>query len=336
VLFPLVALALIWTLDLGTKFSADRRIDGTLLLGLALLCVLTSLVKVAFLPIFAAIIVYLAVKALRTPGGWRGPRIGRARGLALGGAVVLSLVLFGQRYGINVARYHTPEPACDKVLSVEHCNAYGPWARNYQYEAAKTSTPHNPVPFMWSWLYGMWLRSFFAVAGPDAGYQTRGPLVMPGISAIVLTGAGIVLAAAYGRRVFRRYDSEVLALATLAAALYIAVLWLDQFMIYMRVDHVVAINGRYLFPVLLPLILLGGLSAGEFLRRRKDARRLKLAMAATAVLCMCWGGGALTYVLRSNDAWYWDNAAARNVNHAIQDHVGPLVPGYRNPVQYLH
>jgi hypothetical protein len=156
------------------------------------------------------------------------------------------------------------------------------------------------------------------------------------VSAIVFTAAGVFLVAAYGRRVFRRYDADVLSLTVLAAALYIAALWLDQFSVYMRIGHVVAINGRYLFPVLLPLILIGALSAGEFLRRRKDAGKIKLAMAAVGVLSLVWGGGALTYILRSNDAWYWDNGAVRSANHAVQDTLGPVTPGYRHPVQFLH
>ncbi len=116
-LFLLVALALLWTLDLGSKLSSAKRVDGALLLRLVLLCLLTSLVKEAFLPIFIAIIIYLAVKALRALGGWHGAwkglyaglrRMRRGSGLLLGTAVLVSLLLFGQRYGVNMARYHRP------------------------------------------------------------------------------------------------------------------------------------------------------------------------------------------------------------------------------------
>lgn len=343
-LFPLVALAFIWTLDLGSKLTAAKRIDGALLGRLVVLCLLAGLVKEAFLPIFIAIIIYLAARALRTLGGWRGAwqgvfsgvkRVSRKTGLLLGGALLLSLILFGQRYGVNLARYHAPAPDCGKVLSVEQCSSYGPWARNQKYKELKTSTQPNPIAFGWSWLEGMWLRMFFALAGPEAGYQTRGPFVMPGMSAIAFTGAGIVLVAAYGRRVFHKYGKDMLTLTVLAAALYTTVLWLKQFTLYMETGRVVAINGRYLFPVLLPLILLGALSATEFLNRFKEARKLKLAMASLAVAGLLWGGGALTYILRSSDTWYWDNGAVRSVNHAVQDTVGPLVPGYGHNTQYL-
>lgn len=343
-LFPIAALAFMWALDLASRLSDTKRVDGVRLLKLTTLCLLASLVKHAFLPIFIAIFIYLGIKSYRTLGGLRnvckglysGLRgSGRKSGLLLGLALLLSLVLFGQRYGLNMARYHTPVPSCAKVLTVKQCNAYGPWARNHRYQANKTSTPHNPVPFAWEWLRGMWLRLFFSVAGPGVHYQTRGPLTVPGMSAVVFAGAGMVLVIAYGRKVFRRYGTDVLTLTTSAAAFYVALLWLRQFMSYMRTAHPVAINGRYLFPVLLPLILLAALSANEFFGRFRDARGLKLALAAVAVAGLVWGGGALTYILRSNDAWYWDNGAVRGANHVIQDNIGPLVPGYQSPVQFL-
>ncbi len=59
----------------------------------------------------------------------------------LGLLFALFLVLAGlniERYGYNVIKYRTPIPACDSVLSVEACKAYGPWKRN---SAPSTTAP---------------------------------------------------------------------------------------------------------------------------------------------------------------------------------------------------
>jgi hypothetical protein len=154
-LFGLVALALMWTLDIGSGLAARKRVNGTMLLRLVILCLLTSLVKYAFLPIFLAIAVYLAARAYGSLGGWRPVWRAVRAGLAstrrrtlilLSAAAVLALLLAGQRYGINLVRYHTPDPDCGSVLSVQHCKAYGPWYRNYLYQAHETSKPLNPLP----------------------------------------------------------------------------------------------------------------------------------------------------------------------------------------------
>ncbi len=338
--FPLVALALLWAADLASTIG-KRRMDAALVLRLTMLCLFTSLVKYAFLPIFAVIALYLALKAVSMFGSWKELRSAFMISLRSASKLAVTLLLvglavsgllFAQRYVVNALRYHTPVPACDKVLSVDECSAYGPWARDRHYKQTKTGTDHNPVIFMGDWLYGMWLRTFFAVDGPGTRYQTRGPLLFPGISAIIFTVSGMVLVAVYGKRVFRRYGGSALTLMALASFFYVAVLWLDNFAAYVSTGQPVAINGRYLLPVMLPLLLIGALSAGECLRGQEKA---KMAVAALGVLSLLWGGGALTYILRSNDAWYRDNAAVRSANHAVQDTLGPITPGYYQPGEFL-
>lgn len=339
-ILPLAALTMLWAADAASKLG-KKRVDLRSLLGLVILCLLTGLVKYAFLPIFIAIILYLVVTASRTFAGWTDFRGGLDSGIkamgrgAAAAAVIglcLSMLMFGQRYGVNLARYHTPVPACDQVLNADSCEAYGPWLRDQHYKASKTSSTTNPVVYAGDWLYGMWLRLLFAVDGPASNFQTKGPLVVPGMSAIIFTAGGVVLVLAYGRRVFRKYDRITLGLLISSAALYVGVLWLDEFMAYVSTGQPVAINGRYLFPVLPGLILLGGLAASEALKGRNG---LKLALAGIAVLSLIWGGGALTYILRSDDAWYWPGGAMNGVNRTVRDTLGPVTPGYGRPGQFL-
>jgi hypothetical protein len=118
----------------------------------------------------------------------------------------------------------------------------------------------------------------------------------------------------------------------LTSGLYIASLWLDGYQTFLRTGQAVAINGRYLFPVLPFLLLICALAVNEALQKREQ---LKLAVAGAAVISMIWGGGALTYVLRSNPTWYWTNAPLKGANLFLQRNIGPLVPGNNDPTAFM-
>jgi hypothetical protein len=74
-------------------------------------------------------------------------------------------------------------------------------------------------------------------------------------------------------------------------------------------------------------------SAVNELIKKKQA--LRLVIAAVAILCFAWGGGTLTFILRSDDGWYWPSPAARTANHAVQRVLGPITPGYYYKTQFL-
>ena len=218
-------------------------------------------------------------------------------------------------------------------VSVKACSSYGPWIRDYNFSINKVDEEHNPAVFTADWFYGMWLRLFFSVDGPASNYATKGPLTVPSISAIGFAVASTVLVLAYIKRIFQTYDSAVLSLMAVVTVLYVSVLWLDEFRAFLHTGQPVAINGRYLLPVLPFLLLVGALAINEFCGRRAE---LKLALASVAALSLLWGGGALTYILRSEDSWYWPSPAVRSANHAVQRTLGPVTPGYHKPEQFLH
>jgi hypothetical protein len=259
--------------------------------------------------------------------------IGRTSGLLLLSGLIIAGGLFIERYGINIVRYHTPVPDCGQILSVEECSAYAPWKRDYNNELRKDpGATKNPGVFVADWFYGMWLRLFFAVDGPATQFQTRGPFYVPGVGSIAFAVAGVILAVAYGNRLFKLYAAPVLGLMLLTSGLYIASLWLDGYQTFLRTGQAVAINGRYLFPVLPFLLLICALAVNEALQKREQ---LKLAVAGAAVISMIWGGGALTYVLRSNPTWYWTNAPLKGANLFLQRNIGPLVPGNNDPTAFM-
>lgn len=339
---PMTALSLLLTLRVADSFQANH-IDVQSILKLIVVCLLSSLVKYAYLPIFIVIVCFLVVRIWQVHGsrasfgrafskGWQYTQ-GFGRWAAVG-LLVISSVLFVERYGVNIARFHTPVPDCAQVLLYDQCQHYGPWIRDHDFAKNKpVNADKSPVNYTQHWLYGMWFRSFFAVDGPATLYQTRGPLTLPGISVILLTLLSVIAFLGTARQVWRRYNTSSLWLLSAGAAVYVIVLWLTEYQLFLETGQPVAINGRYLLPILPVFMLLGALSIKQLLRRYI---RVTNFVAILAVFTFVWGGGFLTYALRSNDAWYWPLTPLRSGNHILQRYVGPAVPGNYNPIQYLH
>jgi hypothetical protein len=246
--------------------------------------------------------------------------------------LVASSTLFIERYGINIARYHTPVPACDQAISQQQCAAYAPRARDYNWTTNAKLKTEGPVIYMNDWLYGMWLRTFFAVDGPATDFQTRGPLLVPGIASIGLAGATLIAIGVSLRRLLRKYNRPVLGLFLAVAGVYTGLLWIDGYMAYLRTGHTVAINGRYLFPMLPLILVIGALSWNELLKGRQA---IKAGLFTVTIVSLLWGGGALTYILRSNDAWYRPDSTVRSANRLVRDNLGPLTPGWRQPTLFM-
>lgn len=300
-------------------------------------CMLGGLTKYAFLPVAAAsvtvIMVYvvrrrkvlgrmaLAVAASSRP-------LGRVSKVGLVLLLVVSGVLFVQRYGINIMRYHTPVPDCSAVLNVSACKAYGPWARNYRMASEKTTVDANPLAYTIHWVQGMHYRLFFSVNGPHHGYASYPPTPLPSATFIVLTITGLVAMGVYARRVFQR--SPYIMLALIISFAYIGILWLNNYTDYLKTGHPVAVNGRYLLPVLLLLAAAWGKAIGVALGQWPALKPL----AATMVLVLFLnGGGVFSFIMRTDDTWYWPNqTVVTTVNDTARRIIGPIT--FEGPKQY--
>lgn len=321
-------------LDITEDLRARRLNLGTYVL-LAALLMLSCLVKYPFLPLAVTAVAYVAFILWRT---FRGRELWRAvaksyralsRRTALGLLVLfaVSAVLFVQRYGYNLAVYHDPVPDCGAVLSVEDCMEYGPWARNYRYAAAKpTDFRPDPVAFTWQWLQGLHYRLFFMITGPPS-HTNYPPAQLPSASAIVIVLFGIMALVFYGRQAFRGRPFLVFALAATLA--YALALWaLQNYPQYVATGRLVAINGRYFIPLLLPLAVVLGCGLSVALR----SRTVKTWTAVGAIVLFLQGGGVFSFILRSDQAWYWPNRAVIAVNTAAQQVLSKVM--YIGPKHY--
>ncbi|HEX7963054.1 MAG TPA: hypothetical protein VF466_00540, partial [Candidatus Saccharimonadales bacterium] len=295
-----------------------------------------SLVKYAFLPIALAVAIFLGASLLHV--FWRrGAELKKAFNAAharldnrakvlLMLLLLVSAGLFVQRYGVNMVSYHKPVPDCDDVLTVDDCLDYGPWARNYHYTQAKGDFDDNALGFARTWYDGMYFRLFFMITGPTNDYANSPPLVYPSRTALVLGIAAGLAFVVYWRRTLR--DHALLLFLLLIVVLYCSVLWVNSYQDYRATAQPVAINGRYLLVVLFPLIAVLGRSLAIALRRW---RALRVWLAAAAMVLFLQGGGVFSFILRSNETWYWPNRAVAHANNAARKVLDPLIVEGRVP-----
>ncbi len=340
-IIPLTALTLLLAIQVSESLR-KQSVDVTKLLWFVAVCLFASIIKYAYLPIFigaSGFLLFRAWQVYRRPSAlahafkksWSKLTGWNRWGLII--LVVLLAGLFTERYGVNLVRYHEPVPDCAQVLTYNECRHYPPWIRDYNFEATKpANNDKNPISYSRHWLYGNWMRSFFALDGPTNDYQTRGPLLLPAIAGAVLPVVGLAALVGTARKLWKSYDKRVLWLFSVATTLYIVILWVTQYQLYVRTAQPVAINGRYLLPVLPLVITMSALGLQLLLGTRK---RLQLLMATVSIVCLMWGGGALTFILRSNYSWYWPGTPLKPVNHALQELIGPITPGYYNPILFL-
>lgn len=303
---------------------AKRQLNMRAFLIVASLCLLMSIIKYAALPFVLAAVLFFAFYVwLKFKGHGRELWPAAKKGFAalsktskyvLTGGFLLLLGLFSQRYVVNVVQYKTPVPDCGQVLTVEECSKYGPWGRDHFY--AQTKDPAfeaNPVSFMGTWLRGMWHRLFFAVSGPKTFYDNYRELPVPSQTAVVLAVVGTLTIIIWWAPIFR--GSPFLAFCMTFILVYVATLWLNGYSDYDRLGRAVAINGRYLLPILPLLAIIMGKGISLALKEAKRAN-LRPYLATLAIVLFLHGGGVFTFIIRSDDSWLWPNQAVVNIKHA--------------------
>jgi hypothetical protein len=320
------------TLLLSVRLLEDARrrvLDAqNMLLLVATLC-LSCLIKYPFLPICAVTVLFLAWRL------WRYGLVGRA-GLAsmrktfgaltrlhrvlLIVLVVVSAGLFTERYIANLVTYHNPVPACDAVISQDECVQYGPYGRDHLFAQEKPADFHpSLLTYLHEWLYGMWYRLFFAV---NYDYATSPPLYILSRLAVLMAVGGAASIILRLPQLLRGHPvRQLIACVTVG---YVAVLFVDGFSAYAKTAQPVAINGRYLIP-LIPLLLAFAGLAWSWLLRAVPIAKVSIAVGILLVFLL-QGGGTTTFLIRSADTWMWDNGVVRSVNRTARSVAWRIIP----------
>lgn len=331
--FPLVAWVCLLTFDVIDQLR-QRKPSASSILALAVVCLLASLVKYAFLPIFLTIIIFLTVAWLRA---WR-HRLGKFWTSLLADfkkqswrvRILLPLILlvllgmFAQRDGVNAVKYHTVVPDCASVLNFKECSAYSAWFFNYNNHhlvtSGSTPAPYNLKVYTKQWFYWMWYRLFFAVNGAASNFISYPPLPAPGLAAWILAVASLA-AIVWWRRKLIYHNPYILFMLVVCTA-YAATLFTKGYSTYKSTAVLENMNGRYLLPIIPLLIAIAALALSYTLRRW---RTLKVLVALTVILLFFEGGGLFNFILRSDESWYWPNKTVVKVNNTTQKITSPVI-----------
>lgn len=289
-------------------------------LALWLLSLLAGcLTKITFLPLALLLVAVFVIREIR----YVAEVVGAVRrfvgspgrgGTVLLAGIVVGLVLNGQLYGGNLARYGTVNPAVEVVLPLENALKYRLTARNYilkQYREGKVTVeqarqmaqqishagdrqdavsmvenyaylqqagfqPIGMAPYSAMWVLQMFSTSFGIKA--HIGMPNHGFSFIPLMLLILF-----VLAALLAR--WRPWDLEWLPTSLMAIALgYAAVLVTRiNYPAYLESkDIVLTVAGRYIFPVMAPIYAVCSLYLMRLFRGEKA--RLALFCAAALIL----------------------------------------------------
>ncbi len=320
-----------------------RKVNAQALLAFIAVSLGISVVKYAALPfVLAATAFLLATLWLRFRGHYK-ELLPAARTsfrqitlptlLAFIGLTTIGLTLFIQRYGVNVVSHQALVPSCSQVLSVQQCSQYGPWNRDNMYEQQRDPAfEPKRLTYMRAWLEGMRFRLFFAINGVKSDYTNYRGLPVPVQTATILFVVGLIVTVFWWRHIFR--DNTPLAFLAALSGFYIVILWFEGFEAYVRTAEPVAINGRYLLPVLLFIAAVIGRALSLTLR---ETPRVKAMLATLVIVLFLHGGGVFTFILRSDESWYWSNRVVIGVNNAARKTLAPfIVEGSKRESPFNH
>ena len=332
-LFLLTNISLLLTVRIIASVRDQKQVPLRQLLAWLTVGLTASIIKVAFLPIFAAAGLVL--------GGWliwyfkrqsspimklrQQLPIAGLRDYALLGAFVVVGSLFVLRYGGNVVNYGQLQPGCDVVLSEQRCRAFGPYGRDYGLrQGLSANFEPDPVQYIQDWYRGMHKRLLFTINGNTVvdTYQNFPPLpvVSATIHALSAIGLGVVLLTLRRRS---KSPSDVLFITVIVV--YVGVLMVRNYTgSYTTTGQMVAINGRYLLLVLLPAMAVVLRATAELLRGQTA---LKTFLATVIIFGMLQGGGVSGFVIRSTDSWWWNVPEVATLNRTAGDIAGPLIIG---------
>lgn len=315
----------IWLTLIFLKKIGQGNYDFKTLALLISTVALTSLVQFSFLPIMLSIIIFVVWNTVVHIREKRGEFVEEAKTswkttslLAKVGVIallVVSLFLFGQRYGMDIIKYHSPNPDCAKTLSVAACSNYAVWN---QYHLAQQNTPHETLNQITHWILewpiALQKEFFTIISTTTSAMSVPVKVFVYACDLFVLLGCMFILY--YWRKVF--IENFAMRFFIVTTFLLVVSLFMSNFSLFMRTGIFgAAIQGRYLLNVLPLFIVLVAMSYSLFLHRKRH-KHLKVWFAIAVLLFFTQGGGDLTFLLRTDASWYVENKAIVSINESLQ------------------
>lgn len=275
-----------------------------------------SLAKPAFLPVFAVgcliaitsqyrLINHQFIKKLL--GQISGKKIVAIPLLLLVGVL---LVLFAQRYVYSTIRYGSPIPDCAQVLSSDRCMANGVYALESMVIATKNDrSTITPTVYVAGWFNSMFLGYGITAANTTNGGSSgaRSPEILN--DTIFILAGLFVLAMVYQRKSEPSAKSKDFVLYCAAALVLVTICF--NAVSYYRAHSQLNLNPRYILSVL-PIFFVFGIR--DLSRSIGNRPLIKITIITVLFVIFAQGGGLITHIVKSNEAWYWQNPNIIRIN----------------------
>lgn len=318
----LVILLVALLLNLAFDITKEKQINILKLSLFIIIGLLGSVIKFTFLPIYAPVFVYVICKLIVAHKKGLPAELERSyrktRGLSLvlvGIALVLSTFVFMERVGVNFIKYHSPTPSCVKVLPMKRCLVNDVTKRNILNEQHRQSMGANFQPInIFNYTLELWLPT---IIRHHASPVRTLPVMLYLYFFIFIFGVGLTLV--YLRDLIKIPSFSMTAIVI---TVYVMSILLYNYAAYRSQAVPVAMNGRYIFPVLPLLLVMIILSLKMALGKYNY---ISGVLVIGLILAMTQGGGLITYLLDNYDPVYIKNSPLYEINTHAKSILHPIV-----------
>ena len=303
-------------LRFGLKIFNNNLSPATILSFVAL-GLLGSLVKFTFLPVFVVAVLYLMIRILRRDKlSVLRRQIQRVSSLntrewLLITAVLVCTVLFVARYGVAVARFHSPIPVCSLVLTEQRCMQNPVY--NMVKSAEQTKALRTPDPlqeYAQDWVSEM-LKGLEVSASPTENGSVEVARSLPVISFLTVIGSyALIIVLLFTWQSIKRPESwDFIIVVTGGLVLS---LFAFNAASYYEANTDLNIQTRYILSVVPTLFTMALAGTSQLFGHRKTT---KVAILFIFLVIFTQGGGLIKHIVSSRDSWYWPKDIIVTVNH---------------------
>lgn len=315
-LFLLIPLALTLSQNIY-----ERKRNLVINTGLFTIVSISALmVKFTFIPIFVAILGFLLYSLFTNRNSYTTSFTRHYKAVTFTQKVLLSftilaVVLLGVlSYGVNIIEYRKITPRCEQVQPVSVCSQSYVWSREQKIKDESKGPTFDIVRYtLYYWLDSMTNNTVSTGANTSEGGfdSAASPKILYfSMWFYLVTGGALFLY--YAKDITRKHRINLLSTVLV---MYVIIVWLYLYQSYASLGSALALQPRYLLPII-PIYLLYATWAWSRLLRNHVVLGVACIFIATFLLLQ--GGGILTYLISSKPTWYFQNQKVLQLNKYAQ------------------
>ncbi len=226
---------------------------------LAVVLITGSLVKFTFLPIAATIVAlvvsFIGIRQLLRRDIAVTVGTTKIRFFAIACVLLIMSGLAIERYGYNITQYGKPQPDCASVQPLDVCLQYGPWARNHALQETASQASSFDGRSIGSYVVNLWLPismqgiSYF---GDNDSMVTLSRYIHAAVSTLLFAIIiGVVVAT------IKNIKNYMYIVTVVVSCAFVVTLVGYNYIEYIKFQQPIAIQGRYVLPLLMPIMAVG-------------------------------------------------------------------------------